>query len=63
MWFLRVRKRELVQYLLGSLSIGIIFQDLFAERIMETLQGFSGPVAAQKVAAEVPDDIHSTGAT
>lgn len=53
----------LLQYLLGSLRLHIVFQDLFVGRITETLQGFSGPVAAHKIAAEVPDDIYSAGAT
>lgn len=56
-WFLRVRERELVDYLLGSFNSVIVIQDLFVGRITETLQGFSGPVAAHKVAAEVPVDI------
>lgn len=57
------REREGESFLLRSLSLGIVFQDLFVGRIAETLQGFSIPVAARKVAAEVPDVIYSTGAT
>lgn len=56
-WVLRVIEKDLVYYLLGSLNFSIVIQDLFGGRITETLQGFSGPVAARKVAAEVPVDI------